>query len=60
MTSRDASDFVSNFVSTTSACVEIEFAQESFTEQIEFRFLERDDADINLRNLKKVSSLKIR
>jgi len=54
MTSGDSN----NFVSVTSDCVESAFAQdtESFTEQIECRFLERekDVADLNLRNLKKI------
>lgn len=54
MTSGDAS---SDFVSATSNCAEIVFTQdtESFMEQIECRFFERDAADINLRNLKNPS-----
>lgn len=42
----------SGFVSAASDGAEIVFVQESFMEQIECRFLERDAADINLRNLK--------
>lgn len=54
MTSGDVS---SDFVSATSDCAEFAFEQdtESFTEQIECRFLERDAADVNLRNLKNPS-----
>lgn len=52
MTSGDASG---DFASAISGCAEIVFAQESFMEQIECRFLERNTADVNLRNLKNPS-----